>query len=493
MDAPLACPTCRKRPHERTCGTKVFAKAHCPCCLETCEPVVALPCGHAVCETCFARLGALLIDEAADPAPALPPPTPPRRFRYDGGQPGQVVAWECAQCDQLNELDTHSCVRCNNLREIVGIDVRDDSDDDEPDSSDDSSDDDEDDPSLPVDARILQAQRRLRRRHLERSSFLMDLDSQLVAARHSQLDTYDTAAPAAERLQRIMAQVTDCDEHIQELASLINVPDPAAAPGNPTAAALVRAAEALIEGRAACYAAVQTNFVASAPAGAEGDQGLRDMLRDALVNEEAFDARDMIEGMLGRLERTMDVDEEPPSRRRRRADADGTAAPPARRRRTERRSPSPSPSPSPPRRPVRLSRGAQRRARVALVPQAGSAARMGASSPSPSPSPSPERPARRRAPRRAATFEPAPSPSPERRPARRRAQRQEPPAPRPRRSRREAAPAPERPEAYRNAMSGFPGMEAPRPRRARREAAPAPARSGQARGSRPRRQRRQAP
>jgi len=437
MDAPLACPTCRKRPHERTCGTKVFAKAHCPCCLETCEPVVALPCGHAVCETCFSRLGALLIDEAADPAPALPPPTPPRRFRYDGGQPGQVVAWECAQCDQLNELDTHACARCNNLREIVGIDVRDDSDDDEPDSSDDSSDDDEDDPSLPVDARILQAQRRLRRRHLERSSFLMDLDSQLVAARHSELDTYDTAAPAAERLQRIMAQVTDCDEHIQELASLINVPDPAAAPRNPTAAALVRAAEALIEGRAACYAAVQTNFVASAPAGAEGaqghdmlasiagrgrglvdaDQGLREMLRDALVNEEAFDARDMIEGMLGHLERTMDVDEEPPSRRRRRADADDTAAPPARRRRTGRRSPSPSPSP--------------------------------------------ERPARRRAPRRAATFEPAPSPSPERRPARRRtrSQRQEPPASRPRRARREAAPAPERPET-----------RGSRPRRQRRQA-----------------------
>ena len=65
MEGPLACPTCRKRPHEQACGNKVFAKAHCPCCLETHEPVVALPCGHAVCEDCFGRLGARLVDEAA--------------------------------------------------------------------------------------------------------------------------------------------------------------------------------------------------------------------------------------------------------------------------------------------------------------------------------------------------------------------------------------------------------------------------------------------
>ena len=31
MEGPLACPTCRKRPHEQACGNKVFAKAHCPC------------------------------------------------------------------------------------------------------------------------------------------------------------------------------------------------------------------------------------------------------------------------------------------------------------------------------------------------------------------------------------------------------------------------------------------------------------------------------
>ena len=79
MEGPLACPTCRKRPHEIACGNKVFAKAHCPCCLETHEPVVALPCGHAVCEDCFGRLGARLVDEAADPAPALPPHRAPRR------------------------------------------------------------------------------------------------------------------------------------------------------------------------------------------------------------------------------------------------------------------------------------------------------------------------------------------------------------------------------------------------------------------------------
>ena len=63
MEGPLACPTCRKRPHEQACGNRVFAKAHCPCCLETHEPVVALPCGHAVCEDCFGRLGARLVDE----------------------------------------------------------------------------------------------------------------------------------------------------------------------------------------------------------------------------------------------------------------------------------------------------------------------------------------------------------------------------------------------------------------------------------------------
>ena len=56
MAAPLACPTCRQQPARRACGNRVFASVCCPVCLETSEPVVALPCGHAVCEPCFGRL-----------------------------------------------------------------------------------------------------------------------------------------------------------------------------------------------------------------------------------------------------------------------------------------------------------------------------------------------------------------------------------------------------------------------------------------------------
>ena len=51
----ITCPNCRST-HENACGSRVFARASCPVCLETSEPVVALPCGHAVCEPCFGRL-----------------------------------------------------------------------------------------------------------------------------------------------------------------------------------------------------------------------------------------------------------------------------------------------------------------------------------------------------------------------------------------------------------------------------------------------------
>ena len=75
MPGPLACPICRTRPPRRACGNRVFASAHCPVCLETAEPVVALPCGHALCEGCFGRIpgGALLVDGqsvGAAPRPA---------------------------------------------------------------------------------------------------------------------------------------------------------------------------------------------------------------------------------------------------------------------------------------------------------------------------------------------------------------------------------------------------------------------------------------
>ena len=51
----ITCPNCRST-HENACGSRVFARASCPVCLETREPVVALPCGHALCEPCFGRL-----------------------------------------------------------------------------------------------------------------------------------------------------------------------------------------------------------------------------------------------------------------------------------------------------------------------------------------------------------------------------------------------------------------------------------------------------
>ena len=74
-DRVLACPICRTQPPRRACGNRVFASAKCPVCLEACEPVVALPCGHALCEGCFGRIpgGALLVDGqsvGAAPRPA---------------------------------------------------------------------------------------------------------------------------------------------------------------------------------------------------------------------------------------------------------------------------------------------------------------------------------------------------------------------------------------------------------------------------------------
>jgi len=59
----LACPICGSL-FRRACGNRVFASAHCPVCLETAEPVVALPCGHALCEGCFGSIpgGALLVN-----------------------------------------------------------------------------------------------------------------------------------------------------------------------------------------------------------------------------------------------------------------------------------------------------------------------------------------------------------------------------------------------------------------------------------------------
>ena len=51
-----ACPICHKQHAGRACVNRVFARASCPVCLEMSEPVVPLPCGHALCERCFGRL-----------------------------------------------------------------------------------------------------------------------------------------------------------------------------------------------------------------------------------------------------------------------------------------------------------------------------------------------------------------------------------------------------------------------------------------------------
>ena len=65
------CPQCRKRPRDETCGLLVFTSGNCPVCLETVNPVVALPCGHTLCQADYERLGVRLPNaEASDPARA---------------------------------------------------------------------------------------------------------------------------------------------------------------------------------------------------------------------------------------------------------------------------------------------------------------------------------------------------------------------------------------------------------------------------------------
>ena len=55
----------------------VYATGDCPVCLEPCSPVVAMPCGHAICRPDFERLGGRLRAEAPAPAPAqAPAPVP---------------------------------------------------------------------------------------------------------------------------------------------------------------------------------------------------------------------------------------------------------------------------------------------------------------------------------------------------------------------------------------------------------------------------------
>ena len=82
-----ACPTCRKRPASNHCGLLVFVGHDCPVCLEAVSPVVALPCGHTVCQDCFQQLGGALPPNPSNvplPAPAVAQsviPQPARNVR----------------------------------------------------------------------------------------------------------------------------------------------------------------------------------------------------------------------------------------------------------------------------------------------------------------------------------------------------------------------------------------------------------------------------
>lgn len=59
-----SCCICRKRPRSKACGKLVYVSAECPVCLEVCDRLVALPCGHAICEPDFQRCGWSLVPEA---------------------------------------------------------------------------------------------------------------------------------------------------------------------------------------------------------------------------------------------------------------------------------------------------------------------------------------------------------------------------------------------------------------------------------------------
>ena len=241
----------------------------------------------------------------------------------------------------------------------MGIDVRD--EEDGVDSDDDSSDDDdEDDPSLPVPARIMQAKRRLAQRLEERASYMLDLDGQLLAAQRSELDTYDNSIPQDVRLQRVLAQVLQVEIHIEELRTLVNRPDPTEAPG-PVAAALVRAAQSLIDGREACYADVRRNFVASpADAGEGGWATARRFAANDAPRLRRAAAQEMGPDR-GEVRRLMGGRGAAPAARRR-ATSHGH---PARRRRTG--PPSPSPSGAPPPAPA-ATRGIMRPVWVTIRP-----------------------------------------------------------------------------------------------------------------------------
>jgi hypothetical protein len=58
----MRCPVCRKGPRDKT-GFLVYVEAECPVCLEKTSPLVALPCGHVICQDDFKTIGGILPGE----------------------------------------------------------------------------------------------------------------------------------------------------------------------------------------------------------------------------------------------------------------------------------------------------------------------------------------------------------------------------------------------------------------------------------------------
>eukprot|EP01051_Picozoa_sp_SAG22_P002112 SAG22_NODE_92_length_20892_cov_11.188429_4_plen_617_part_00 len=63
---PQSCPICRKSVRNQL-SRLVFTETECPICLQRVSPVVALGCGHVLCEADFKELGGILPEEAESP------------------------------------------------------------------------------------------------------------------------------------------------------------------------------------------------------------------------------------------------------------------------------------------------------------------------------------------------------------------------------------------------------------------------------------------
>ena len=64
----VKCPVCRKEPQDNNCGLLVFLQAECPVCFNETKPLVALPCGHAMCKEDFRKIGGVLEEDTNERA-----------------------------------------------------------------------------------------------------------------------------------------------------------------------------------------------------------------------------------------------------------------------------------------------------------------------------------------------------------------------------------------------------------------------------------------